>query len=188
MILSCFCCKSIIVTQLYLISPIPLITPLCKSGICSLRYLVKTDDNWWKDMVTDSVTNTPFKVLALEALPQFLPGKNASIIPNILLPSIPRASDPIVVELLVVIHPDRGHPLVVVLGQLHRGRPLVRRECPEDVSNPAARNNLNLAPTHPSLRVRQCWNKLRISSYLYRLPTLKLSSSCSPPHISIPSS
>ena len=60
-------------------------------------------------------------------------------------------AEAVVVEVAVLVHPDGGHPLVVVLGDLEVGPPLVRGEGAEDVAHPAAGHDLQRPAAHPHL-------------------------------------
>ena len=62
-------------------------------------------------------------------------------------------SDPLVVILLVVVHPDLGQPDGVPLEDVDTGPPAVRRPFPEDVAHVRARDDLQSAVTHPSLEI-----------------------------------
>ena len=60
----------------------------------------------------------------------------------------------VVVEDLVVIHPDVGHPQAVLGQYVFVRAPAVRRRVAEHVANVRARDDLHTAATHPGLRKR----------------------------------
>ena len=118
--------------------------------VVEVSYLSGSDDGVLKE-TRHLVAEVPVKPLALQRLSQLSPLRHVSELTNVLRPLSSSLAQSVVVELLVLVHPDFRHSLVVVLGELHLGCPLVRGEGPEDVTNSAAGNNLNLTATHPGL-------------------------------------
>ena len=74
------------------------------------------------------VAQVPLEVLALQRLPELQPLAHVPEVADIVRQLAARLAEAVVVEVLEVVHPDRGHPLVVILGKLHLRGPLVWTE------------------------------------------------------------
>ena len=76
-------------------------------------------------------------------LSKSVPLTDVSELPDVVTLLGPGLAEPVVVEVPELVHPDAGHPLVVVLGYLEISPPLVRGEGAEDVAHSAARHDLH---------------------------------------------